>query len=171
MRGFGCVLFRKCANPFQHGSRRNLEKFRVGSANLESVENKLHRPRPTIRELSELELFLIEGAHGKYEREWWYLKFLNDASGGGIGFADVNFAKADRLPSNLRLCRRGEWSSRMLVEAILSMLTLVCHIKKVTHRRWSCLKTRVGFKMAGSSGLSVGMKLAAGRRVCPTSSN
>ena len=33
----------------------------------------------------------------------------------------------------------------MLVEAILSMLTLVCHFKKVMHRRWSYFKTRVGF--------------------------
>ena len=47
-----------------------------------------------------------------------------------VVFADVNFAKADWFPSNLRLCRRGEWNSRMLVETILSMLTLVCHFKK-----------------------------------------
>ena len=58
------------------------------------------------------------------------------------------FAKADWFPSNLRLCRRGEWNSRMLVETILSMLTLVCHFKKVMHRRWSYFKTRVGFTMA-----------------------
>ena len=65
-----------------------------------------------------------------------------------VVFADVNFAKADWFPSNLRLCRRGEWNSRMLVETILSMLTLVCHFKKVMHRRWSYFKTRVGFTMA-----------------------
>ena len=58
MRGFGCVLFRKCANPFQHGSRRNLEKFRVGPENLAGVEFKSHRPRTTIEEVTELELFL-----------------------------------------------------------------------------------------------------------------
>ena len=28
------------------------------------------------------------------------------------------------------------------------MLTLVCHFKKVMHRRWSYFKTRVGFTMA-----------------------
>ena len=36
----------------------------------------------------------------------------------------------------------------MLVETILSMLTLVCHFKKVTHCRWNYFKTRVGFTMA-----------------------
>ena len=65
-----------------------------------------------------------------------------------IGLADVNFAKADWFPSNLRLCQRGEWNSRILVETILSTLALVCHFKKVMHRRWNCFKTRVGFTMA-----------------------
>ena len=65
-----------------------------------------------------------------------------------IGLADLYFAKADWFPSNLRLCRRGEWRSRILVETILSTLALVCHFKKVMHRRWDCFKTRVGFTMA-----------------------
>ena len=65
-----------------------------------------------------------------------------------VVFADEGFAKVDWFPSNLRLCRRGEWNSRMLIETTLSMLTLVCHFKKVRHRRWSYFKTRVGFTMA-----------------------
>ena len=32
----------------------------------------------------------------------------------------------------------------VLIETILSMLTLVYHFKKVMHRRWSYFKTRVG---------------------------
>ena len=66
MRGLGCLLYRKCANPFQHGSRRNLEKFRVGLATLASVEFKPHRPRTTIEEVTELELFLTKGSHWEY---------------------------------------------------------------------------------------------------------
>ena len=65
-----------------------------------------------------------------------------------VVFADEGFAKVDWFPPNLRLCRRGEWNSRMLIETILSMLTLVCHFKKVMHRRWKYFKTRVGFTMA-----------------------
>ena len=65
-----------------------------------------------------------------------------------VVFADEGFAKADWFPPNLRLCRRGEWNSRMLIETILSMLTLVCRFKKVMHRRWKYFKTRVGFTMA-----------------------
>ena len=62
-----------------------------------------------------------------------------------VVFADEGFAKVE-ASSNLRLCRRGEWNSRMLIETILSMLTL--DFKKVMHRRWSYFKTRVGFTMA-----------------------
>lgn len=65
-----------------------------------------------------------------------------------VVFADEGFAKVDWSPSNLRLCRRGEWNCRMLVETVLSMLTLVCHFKKVMHRAWDYFKTRLGFTMA-----------------------
>jgi hypothetical protein len=65
-----------------------------------------------------------------------------------VVFADEGFAKVDWFPSNLRLCRRGEWNCRMLVETVLSMLTVVCHFKKVMHRCWAYFKTRLAFTMA-----------------------
>src|SRR2546421_2148316 len=49
----------------------------------------------------------------------------------GLGF---HVAEGD--PSNLKVCQRGEWQDRRLVETVLSMLTLVCHFKKVMHRGW-----------------------------------
>lgn len=36
----------------------------------------------------------------------------------------------------------------MLVETVLSMLTLVCHFKKVMHRAWAYFQSRVGYTMA-----------------------
>jgi hypothetical protein len=36
----------------------------------------------------------------------------------------------------------------MLVETVLSMLTQVCHFKKVGHRVWSYFRARLGFTMA-----------------------
>ena len=36
----------------------------------------------------------------------------------------------------------------MVIETILSMLTRVCHLKKVAHRRWEYFKTRLAFTMA-----------------------
>ena len=54
----------------------------------------------------------------------------------------------DWHPVNLRVCRRGEWNSRMLIETIFSMLTRVCQLKKVSHRCWTYFKTRLAFTMA-----------------------
>ncbi len=36
----------------------------------------------------------------------------------------------------------------MLVETVLSMLTVVYHFKKVMHRCWAYFKTRLAFTMA-----------------------
>jgi hypothetical protein len=54
-----------------------------------------------------------------------------------IVLSDTAFHAAEGDPTNLKLCPRGEWEDRMLVETVLSMLTLVCHFKKVMHRGWA----------------------------------
>jgi len=48
----------------------------------------------------------------------------------------------------LNVSQRGEWEDRMLVETVLSMLTLVCHLKKVMHRGWAYFQARLAFTMA-----------------------
>ena len=42
-------------------------------------------------------------------------------------------------PDNLKICRRGEWNVRMLVETVFSMLTTVSHFKKLAHLPIACL--------------------------------
>ena len=51
--------------------------------------------------------------------------------------SDTAFHAAEGDPSNLKLGQRGAWQDRLLVETVLSMLTLVCHFKKVRHRVWT----------------------------------
>ena len=65
-----------------------------------------------------------------------------------VVFADAGFAKVDWFAPNLRICQRGEWNDRMLIETVLSMLTRVCHLKQVAHRCWDYFKTRLAFTMA-----------------------
>jgi hypothetical protein len=62
--------------------------------------------------------------------------------------ADDGFVKTDWQPANLKLCRRGEWNDRMIVETVLSMLTLVCHFKKVMHRGWAYFESRLAYTLA-----------------------
>jgi hypothetical protein len=65
-----------------------------------------------------------------------------------IVLSDTAFHAAEGDPANLKLCHRGEWEDRMLVETVLSMLTLVCHMKKVMHRGWVYFQARLAFTMA-----------------------
>jgi len=69
-----------------------------------------------------------------------------------IVLADTGFhARADKGvygtgdPPNLKICPKGRWNERMLVETVLSMLTVVCHAKQMAHRAWEYLKTRLGY--------------------------
>jgi hypothetical protein len=63
-------------------------------------------------------------------------------------FADTHFEKTGWNPPNLKICPRGTWNDRMMIETVLSMLTVVCHFKKVGHRVWHYFKSRVGYTMA-----------------------
>jgi hypothetical protein len=65
-----------------------------------------------------------------------------------IILSDTAFHAAEGDPANLKLCPRGEWEDPMLVETVLSMLTLVCHFKKVMHREWTYFQARLAFTMA-----------------------
>jgi lysylphosphatidylglycerol synthetase-like protein (DUF2156 family) len=65
-----------------------------------------------------------------------------------IVLSDTGFHAAAGDPANLKLCQRGEWEERMLVETVLSMLTLVCHCKKGMHRVWAYFQARLAFTMA-----------------------
>jgi len=65
-----------------------------------------------------------------------------------VVFADEGFVKQGWRPDNLKICKRGEWNTRMIVETVLSMLTLVSHFKKVMHRKWAYFKSRLAYTMA-----------------------
>lgn len=73
---------------------------------------------------------------------------LEGVAGATVVFADVGFDKKGWFPLHLRLCKRGEWNDRMIIKTILSMLTSVCHFKKVLHRKWAYFKSHVGHTMA-----------------------
>lgn len=63
-------------------------------------------------------------------------------------FSDMGWEKKDWHPGNLRLCKRGEWNVRMLVETVLSMLTRICHFKHMAHKSWPYFQSHLGYAMA-----------------------
>ena len=79
-----------------------------------------------------------------------------------IVLADSNFHKSpfhrrdyaqDPDPPNLKLCPRGSWSQRKLIETVLSMISGgngsgICSLKRVTERCWANLMAHFGAALA-----------------------
>ncbi len=63
-------------------------------------------------------------------------------------FSDQGFHAKEGDPTNLKVCRPYTHNERMIVETVLSMLTTVCHFKKMMHRVWDYFQARLAFTMA-----------------------
>jgi len=50
-------------------------------------------------------------------------------------------------PAHMKVCPRGTWNTRMLVETVLSMFTTVFYSKKMGHRVWAYFRARVAWTM------------------------
>ena len=62
--------------------------------------------------------------------------------------ADSGFHAKEGDPENLKICARGTWNVRMLVETVFSMLTNLCHFKKMSDRVWDAFEARLAYTMA-----------------------
>lgn len=70
-----------------------------------------------------------------------------------VVLADSNFHSKAGDPSNLKVCKRGSWNVRMVIETVLSMLTRVCDFKRSSHRAWEYFEARVAWTMAAYNSL------------------
>jgi hypothetical protein len=61
---------------------------------------------------------------------------------------DMAFHGAGGDPPNQKACKRGTWNVRMVVETVLSLLTTVVRLKKLSHRTWHNLRARLAYTMA-----------------------
>jgi hypothetical protein len=73
---------------------------------------------------------------------------LKEFAGRMIIFADTGFHSKSGDPENVKICERGTWNVRMVVESVFSLLTRVCHSKRMTHRVWEYFEMRLGFLIA-----------------------
>jgi hypothetical protein len=51
-----------------------------------------------------------------------------------IVLADYGFRDKDGVPENMKICKKGTWNERMCVETSLSMVTVICDLKRIRHR-------------------------------------
>ena len=60
----------------------------------------------------------------------------------------MGFHSAQGDPPNLKLCRRGTWNERMLIETVFSLVTTVCGLKKVWQRTAAAFQMRLAYVAA-----------------------
>ena len=65
-----------------------------------------------------------------------------------IVLSDTGFHSHQGDPPNLKVCRRGTWNGRMMVETVFSLLTRVCHLKQRTQRGWEYFRAHLGYTVA-----------------------
>ena len=65
-----------------------------------------------------------------------------------LSYTKARDRRATDNPPNMKVCPRGTWNERMAIETTFSMLTLICHLKKVAHRVWRYFTMRLGFTLA-----------------------
>jgi hypothetical protein len=73
---------------------------------------------------------------------------MRQCDGRMLIWSDTAFHATEGDPANLTRCQRGEWQDRLLVETVLSMLTLVSHCKQVMPRGWASFHARLAVTMA-----------------------
>ena len=73
---------------------------------------------------------------------------LKEFEGKMIILTDTGFHSKEGDPENVKICERGTWNMRMMVESVFSLLTRVSHSKQMKHRVWEYLEMRLGYLMA-----------------------
>ncbi len=69
-------------------------------------------------------------------------------AGQAIVLSDLGFRAAKGTPENLKLCAKGTWNERMVVETALAMVTTVYDLKRIRHRLAAHIEARLAFVTA-----------------------
>jgi hypothetical protein len=70
---------------------------------------------------------------------------LNEA---GVVLSDLGFRCKAGVPDNLKLCVKGSWNDRMMIETSFSLLTVICQAKQMFHRTAAHLEARFAYTAA-----------------------
>jgi hypothetical protein len=77
-----------------------------------------------------------------------FLPLVEAVCGKMIVLADNGFRRRANQPENLKICRRGEWNDRMLIETLFSLLSQVCRLKHLRQRVWAYFQMRLAYTVA-----------------------
>ncbi len=77
-----------------------------------------------------------------------FLPLVDLLSADGLVLADLGFRCKDGVPDNLKLCLKGTWNDRMMIETTFSLLTVICRAKQMFHRTAHHLQARLAYTAA-----------------------
>jgi len=62
-----------------------------------------------------------------------------------ITLADQCFKQQNNTPTNFKICKKGTWNDRMLIETLFSLWTRICHMKKSFHRSVKGFQAKIAY--------------------------
>jgi len=65
-----------------------------------------------------------------------------------IVLADFSSRGKEGMPENMKICKKGTWNERMCAETVLSMLTIVCDLKRIRHILSEYVQARLSYVTA-----------------------
>ena len=77
-----------------------------------------------------------------------FLDFFEEYDEQAVVLTDWGFRCADGLPDNIKVCKKGTWNGRMIIETAFSLLTVICHAKKIHHRLEGYIDARLAYTAA-----------------------
>src|SRR5258706_2517442 len=80
-----------------------------------------------------------------------FLTFFEEYDGEAIILADWGFRCAAGVPANVKLCKKGTWNDRMVVETSFSLLTVVCHARQIFNRAEDHIQAHLAYTVAMSN--------------------
>ena len=77
-----------------------------------------------------------------------FLPLLANYDGAMIVLTDTGFHRAKGDPANVKICKRGQWNVRMIVETTFAMMTAVWGSKEMRHNTWKGFEAHLSYLMA-----------------------
>lgn len=77
-----------------------------------------------------------------------FQSLIAEFDGVSVFLTDQGFHSAKGDVPNMKVCKRGSWNNRMLVETVLSLLTRCFGFKHATQRVWDYWQGRIAFTVA-----------------------
>jgi len=77
-----------------------------------------------------------------------FLDVFEEYAEQAVILTDWGFRCAQGVPENVKLCKKGTWNDRMVIETAFSLLTVIGNAKKIHHRLEAYLEARLAYTAA-----------------------